>query len=559
MTKHPGKELRKEFQQYFMISSLPTMRIGLSLTLILFSAFAAFNAIVFPDSPEQLYYNRFWIISPVMVISILLSFIRPLHRWLHPVYILLNLLMALAVFHVGLNSDHTQKGSEYYYAWVMLVVMGLFVFYRMPFLSIVIIGLVQILAFSLANVLNHTLEQRPFFFYNNLFFVIAIYSIGFMMAYMFRSLNWKNFLHQKALTRNNLLLQEEINERKLAVEAFQRSEVQYHNTLDAIPDWIYVVDRELKIVMINSSLRVGHQASGMPVDVIGKKVADVYPFMTNLTVSELNQVFRQGTLLVTGQTMQMGDRPVYMEIRKIPVYRNQEVVQVMTILRDRSKEKEVEELKHRNAEQKEIMLREIHHRVKNNLAIVISLLDLQMRNNPNRDLRRIIRDIELRIRSMALIHEHLYRSENLDRVPLANYLHSLATIITGAFSGHRINLVTALDTTDVSIETALPLGLIANELLTNAFKYAFPAQTEGEIRVELHNSNDEEFMLQIHDNGVGLPPDFSLDSTHSLGMFIVKLLVEQLDGKLEISREEGTTFRIRFRNLMIRKQDIPLN
>jgi two-component sensor histidine kinase len=254
-------------------------------------------------------------------------------------------------------------------------------------------------------------------------------------------------------------------------------------------------------------------------------------------------------MLVTGQKMTMRNFDTYMEIRKVPIYRDHEVVQVMTILRDRSKEREVEDLKQKNAEQKEIMLREIHHRVKNNLAIVISLLNLQLRNNSDQELRRIIRDIEMRIRSMALIHEHLYRSDNLDRIPLASYLESLATIITGTFSGHRVNLVTALDATDVSIETALPLGLIANELLTNAFKYAFPRQQDGEIQIRLHEETLGVFVLTIKDNGVGLPESFSLESEKSLGMFIVKLLVEQLDAEIDINRFNGTTFQVRFRNL----------
>lgn len=542
-----------------MISSLPSMRIGMLLTLLLFSGFAFFNAIVFPDYPEQLYYNRFWVVSPVLLLSILVSYIRPLYRYLHPIFVLLNLLMGFAVFYVGIHSDTLQRGSEYYYAWVMLVVIGLFVFYRMPFTTIVVVGMVQIIAFTAANVLNHTLERQPFFFFNNLFFVIAIYSIGFMMAYMFRSLNWKNFLHQKALSKNNQQLMEEISERKQAVEAFQSSETQYHNTLDSIPDWIYVVDREFRLVIINSTLREGHISNGMSPDVLGRKLQEVYPFITQQTISELQHVFDHGEVLVTEQRMQMSPREVYMETRKVPIYRGHEVVQVMTILRDRSKEREVEELKQRNAEQKEIMLREIHHRVKNNLAIVISLLSLQLRNNEDPELLRIIRDIEMRIRSMALIHEHLYRSDNLDRIPLAAYLHSLATIITGTFSGHRVNLVTSLDPTDVSIETALPLGLVANELLTNAFKYAFPGHATGEIHVRLSDHQNGEFSLVISDNGVGLPDHFSMESEKSLGMFIVRLLVEQLDGEIVIDRAPGTTFTVKFRNLPLKRQDIPLS
>ena len=388
MNNQSGKELRKEFQEFFMISSLPSMRIGLFLTLVMFTCFAIFNTIVFPDSPEQLYYNRFWIISPVMIISIIVTYIKPLYKWLHLTYIVLNLLICLAVFYVGINSDLSQKGFEYYYAWVMLVVIGLFVFFKMPFVTIVIIGLIQITAFSLANILNHTLEKQPFFFFNNLFFVVAIYSIGFMMAYMFRSLNWKNFLHQKALSKNNLQLLEEINERKQAVEAFQQSELQYHSTLDSIPDWIYVVDREFRIVIINSSLKEGQIGHGLPVDVVGKTISEIYPFMTSETIGELQHVFDHGEILVTGQKLSFRNMDIYMEIRKVPIYKDHEVIQVMTILRNRSKEKEVEELKQKNAEQKEIMLREIHHRVKNNLAIVISLLNLQLRNNTDSELRR---------------------------------------------------------------------------------------------------------------------------------------------------------------------------
>jgi len=212
----------------------------------------------------------------------------------------------------------------------------------------------------------------------------------------------------------------------------------------------------------------------------------------------------------------------------------------------------VEELKQRNAEQKEIMLREIHHRVKNNLAIVISLLNLQLRNNTYPGLKRIISDIEMRIRSMALIHEHLYRSENLEMIPLASYVHSLATIISSTFSGHRVTLDLSLEPVEVSIETALPIGLITNELITNAFKYAFPDHGSGIIQIRLKKGEDSAHTLMIRDDGIGLPDTFSLDSENSLGMFIVRLLVEQLDGKLVIEKDHGTIFTIHFRNLTVK-------
>jgi len=555
MGSRSENKLRREFRDYFLVSSLPSLRIGLFITLTMFALFAAFNELAFPGSEEQEYYKNFLVVAPVMIAAIIISWIRPLHKWMYFIFIGLNILISAGVFYVGLKTDLSQKGSESYFAWVMLVVIGLFVFFKLPPLTTILIGLLLVLAFISANVFNHTLEQKTFYFFNNLFFILAIYSIGFILAVMYRTLNWKNFLHQKALSRNNAQLSEEIRERKQAVEAFQRSELQYHSTLDAIPDWIYVVDRRFRIMIINSALKEGHRTYGLPVNVVGKSLTEVYPFISELTVKELQQVFDYGSMLVTEQIMNFGDSRTYMEIRKIPVFSSHEVVQVMTILRDRSKEREVDELKQKNAEQKEIMLREIHHRVKNNLAIVISLLSLQLRNNPDPELKRIICDIEMRIRSMALIHEHLYRSENIDRIPLAAYLNALATIIMGTFSGNRVSLVTRLEPTDVSIETALPLGLIANELLTNAFKYAFPDNRDGEIRVNLLKEEGEFFKLTISDNGIGLPEDFSLNTEKSLGMFIVKLLVEQLDGSIEITRDHGASFSVLFRNLIMASQE----
>ncbi|MCX6267021.1 MAG: sensor histidine kinase [Bacteroidetes bacterium] len=225
------------------------------------------------------------------------------------------------------------------------------------------------------------------------------------------------------------------------------------------------------------------------------------------------------------------------------------------MIRDRSKEKEIEELKRRNTEQKEVLLREIHHRVKNNLAIVISLLNFQLRNNPNEELTLMIIDIQMRIRSMALIHEHLYKSENLDRIPLATYIESLAYMIMTAFSGHRINLEKHLDPMDANIEMALPIGLIINELLTNAFKYAFPDGTPGNIQIRLEKDDDQMCTLVVEDDGIGLPESSSMDSEKSIGLYIVRLLVEQLEGTVRIVRNNGTSFQIRFRNLIMNKEE----
>jgi len=150
-----------------------------------------------------------------------------------------------------------------------------------------------------------------------------------------------------------------------------------------------------------------------------------------------------------------------------------------------------------------------------------------------------------------LIHEHLYRSDTLDRIPLADYLKSLSAVIASTFQQPHINFETKLEPIDSDIEAALPIGLIVNELLTNAFKYAFPDKQTGNISLELKQLNGEQVELKISDDGVGLPEGFSMEEGSTLGVFMVRLLVEQLYGKLEITNEKGATFRLTFNHKII--------
>jgi PAS domain S-box-containing protein len=340
----------------------------------------------------------------------------------------------------------------------------------------------------------------------------------------------------------------DITKRREMEEALRRSEIEYRDTLDSLPDWIYVVDEQYKIAMVNAALKEELINHGLKPDCIGVEIVPDFPFISKTTLDEIKHVFNTGIVSVSEQKIELKGKTLHGEITRVPILKDGKVAKVILMIRDRSKEKEIEELKHRNTEQKEVLLREIHHRVKNNLAIVISLLNFQLRNNANNELTSIIIDIQMRIRSMALIHEHLYRSENLDRIPLSTYIESLAYMIMTAFSGHRINLVKQLEAMDVSIATALPIGLIINELLTNAFKYAFPVGAPGVINIRLEKEENQMCTLVVQDNGVGLPASMSMDSEKSIGLYIVRLLVEQLEGTVNIMRDNGTTFHIRFRN-----------
>jgi len=197
--------------------------------------------------------------------------------------------------------------------------------------------------------------------------------------------------------------------------------------------------------------------------------------------------------------------------------------------------------------EKEVLLREVHHRVKNNMQIVSSILTLESKHIKNEQALKMFADSQDRIRSMALVHEKLYESKDLARIDFAEYVRSMTGYLSslhGAGDGVRFSI----DIKDIllDINTAIPCGLIINELVSNSLKYAFPKGRKGEIHIGLHLSEDDRFTLTVKDNGVGLPKGMDFRKTESLGLQLVIMLTEQLDGIVEVDKKKGTTFKITF-------------
>jgi len=229
------------------------------------------------------------------------------------------------------------------------------------------------------------------------------------------------------------------------------------------------------------------------------------------------------------------------------------VGQLITVVRDISVRMKHEEALSANAHQKEILLREIHNRVKNNFAILVSLMNMQKDIARNTALTQSLVELQLRVKTMSLVHEQLYNTQSIDRIPFSDYMLNLVTIIADAFTVEHVNLHTHIEECHLNIELALPLGLIVNELLTNAFKYAFPDHRHGSIRVSLYsvprpeeNPENPVWHLTIEDDGIGLPSELIFGRGQSMGSQIVRLLIEQIEAKLLIDSAHGTQFKITF-------------
>ncbi|KYC41065.1 hypothetical protein WA1_23395 [Scytonema hofmannii PCC 7110] len=195
--------------------------------------------------------------------------------------------------------------------------------------------------------------------------------------------------------------------------------------------------------------------------------------------------------------------------------------------------------------EKEVLLKEIHHRVKNNLGIVSSLLQMQCRRTQDSQATAILLDSQNRIASIALVHEKLYRSEDLANINFAQYIPDLVTHLFDSYNirSSHIKLHFQVEDVGLDIESAIPCGLIVNELVSNALKYAFPNKQTGEILVKLYE-HEHHLILIVQDNGVGLPVEFDKKKTKTLGINLIQGLVKQLRGSIEINSQQGTEFKI---------------
>jgi len=199
--------------------------------------------------------------------------------------------------------------------------------------------------------------------------------------------------------------------------------------------------------------------------------------------------------------------------------------------------------------EKETLLQEIHHRVKNNMQIIASLLKLQMNKQDDQQIKNVLRENQGRVYAMSAIHESLYQSENLSEIDFKSYLSNLIQMLlqTYAINPGKITYNIESPELKLNIDKANPLGLILNELISNSLKYAFPDDNKGEINIKLQELKEKEVELTIMDDGIGMPKDYEWENTYSLGLQLVRTLVEnQLDGSIDMENTNGTRFTIKF-------------
>ena len=344
----------------------------------------------------------------------------------------------------------------------------------------------------------------------------------------------------------------DITERKRAKEALRESEEKYKFLVDNLKEIILIISKKGKLLFVNRMALTSFGYSEE--ELIGKSITN---FITRDSIKTALSSLAQEFLGRPQPQMEIGVKTKSGKIRYLEVaegstlvHEKGKLIGVMINACDITDRKRAEEKTKTSLQEKEVLLREIHHRVKNNLQVISSLINFQTADiRDKRDLA-IFRELQNRIRSMSLVHEKLYQSKDLAHVNFKDYIRDLLKTLYRAHGVDKGKIALKIAVKDVSlgIDVAIPCGLIINELVSNALKHAFPEGQEGKIKISLHPTNKSEVELIVSDNGIGLPEGFDFRKTESLGLHIVTILVEdQLHGKVEVDRTEGTTFKIRLK------------
>ncbi len=309
--------------------------------------------------------------------------------------------------------------------------------------------------------------------------------------------------------------------------------------VESMKDAVIILDVLNRITDVNprAEALIGVQKEKL----IWRKVNEVRPEFDDLVSSDLAALEKEVILPV-------GEESRTFDLVKSPVHDEQnEIISQVLVLRDISKRVKMEDMLKESLDEKEILLKEVHHRVKNNLQVIISLLNLQSRQTADLDSSHLV-ESQSRIQSMAFVHEQLYRHDNLSRIDFDRYVHDLVAYLIKVYQVRErpIEFKLSIDRIDLDVDQAIPSGLLINELISNALKYAFPENSSGQINVRANVLEDNNVQIHIDDNGVGLPEGRDVLEGDTLGLQLVQRLTKQLDGDFNIRSGGGTIINIRY-------------
>ena len=345
---------------------------------------------------------------------------------------------------------------------------------------------------------------------------------------------------------------QDITERKLAEKSLKESESKFRNLVETTPDMIWEIDTQGIFTYI--SPQSNSILGWSPQQIIGKSIfslirPEYIPKIKNSFQTHIDEAKKFNILDVPAK--HRNGNNIIIEIHSAKVTgANGQIKGFQGIARDITEKTIATNKLKTSIKEKDILLQEIHHRVKNNMQIISSLLNLQIKHVKDAETVDVLKESQNRVKSMAMVHEKLYQSHDLTRINLTEYIEKLVNGLFYSYSidQDEISSIINVDNVRLNIETAVPCGLIINELVSNSIKHGFPNGEIGEVYISL-KSIDDKYELIIGDNGIGFPSNIDFKRTDSLGLQLVNNLVGQIEGEIELNKRSGTEFKIVFNEL----------
>jgi PAS domain S-box-containing protein len=330
-----------------------------------------------------------------------------------------------------------------------------------------------------------------------------------------------------------------ISERKEDKKALKKSEEKYKIIFENAPLGIMTADVKGNIIEINPTLL--QMLGSSSVEETKKiNVMEFKPLVDAGSVKAFKQCIETGNPIITETIYtSIWGKTLNARLYTKPLKNTKgEVTSFQVIIEDVTEEKQSENQLKSALVEKEILLREVHHRVKNNMQIIISLINMQMQDIEDHVMIKKYKDLQQRVMAMSIIHEDLYMSEDLSKINFRKYLKKLSNNLLHSYSQESgIEMKFNLADIFLSIDTAIPLGLIVNELLSNSLKHAFPDEW-------VKKNKNKKYLLKVSDNGIGMPEDYKSQKENSLGLMLVDILVKQLKGSLSTNKKSGLKYEI---------------
>jgi PAS domain S-box-containing protein len=385
-------------------------------------------------------------------------------------------------------------------------------------------------------------------------FIVVSGAIGEDTAVAMMREGATDYLLKDRLTRLGPAVRRALEETQLrdeirqAEQALRTSEVRFSSFMNNSPALAFIKDWENRILYINNTCQ---QMWGVTLaECLGKNNYELWPdeVAERLTSNDREVLERDESSQIVERVLLRSGRTVEMLTFRFPFADGDGQALLGGVSIDISEQVRAQKALSSALAIKELLLKEVHHRVKNNLQIISSLLTMQAESIQDPAARQAFQDSQERVRCMALIHERLNRDDEPDQLDFRDYVETLARDLFYSYGvdSNRIRLRFELEPVSLSLNQAIPCGLVLNELLTNSLKYAFPGERQGEILVKLSCGNDELVKLTVADDGVGLAADFDWQKSQSLGLRIMSILGHQLDGTVERGAGPGTAFSLGF-------------